>query len=115
MSKGSCLQGLFCYQISMETQFYILLSLKTAKGFVHYGQYFFGDDRETAYHLFDQMRGSTILTDTAKLHIDLMETVNELPVKIKTVCCTLEELGANCKLIAREVFRLKILEDAGEC
>jgi hypothetical protein len=40
-----------------------------------------------------------------------METVNELPVKIKTICCTLDELGHNCKLIARETFRLKNLEE----
>lgn len=40
-----------------------------------------------------------------------METVNELPVQIKTKCCTLEELGLNCKLIAREIFRLRNLED----
>jgi len=95
----------------METQLYILLSLKTTKGFIDYGQYFFGNDREAAYDLFDQMKGSETLTDTALLHIDLMETVKELPIKIKTICCTLEELGDNCKLITREIFRLKNLEE----
>lgn len=108
---SSCLRGLFVYLIVMETQFYILLSLKTAKGFVDYGQYFFGDVREAAYDLFDQMKGSNIITDAALLHIDLMETVDGLPVKIKTICCTLDELGVNCKLIAREIFRLKNLEE----
>jgi hypothetical protein len=95
----------------METQFHILLSLKTNKGFVDYGQYFVGNDRETAYDLFDQLEGGQIISDNALLHIDLMETVNELPVKIKTLCCTLDELGINCKLIAREIFRLKNLEE----
>jgi len=95
----------------METQFYILLSLKTPQGFVDYGQYFFGNDREAAYKLFRQLKGNQTMKDTSLLHIDLMETVNELPVKIKTVCCTLDELGANCKLIAREIFRLKNLEE----
>lgn len=95
----------------MKTQFYILLSLKTNKGYVNYGQYFFGNDREAAYGLFDQMKGKILVTDTAMLHIDLMETVNELPVKIKTICCSLEELGTNCKLIAREMFRLMNLDD----
>lgn len=95
----------------METQFYILLSLKTSKGFVDYGQYFFGNDRQAAYDLFEQMNGSETLTDTALLHIDLMETVKELPVRIKTICCTLDELGTNCKLIAREIFRLKNMEE----
>src|ERR1700761_4682660 len=95
----------------METQFYIILSLKTAKGFVDYGQYFFGNDREAAEDLFAQLQGGTDVKNNCLLHIDLMETVNELPVKIKTICCTLDELGVNCKLIAREVFRLKNLEE----
>ncbi|MHB1179005.1 MAG: hypothetical protein ACYCZO_11830 [Daejeonella sp.] len=95
----------------MKTQFYILLSLKTSTGFVDYGQYFFGDDREAAYSLFDQLKGQRTFSDSALLHIDLMETVDQLPVKIKTVACTLEELGCNCKLIAREIFRLKNLKE----
>jgi len=95
----------------METQFYILLSLKTLQGFTDYGQYFLGNDREAAYGLFAQLSGSADVRDNCLLHIDLMETVDELPVKIKTVCCTLDELGVNCKLIAREIFRLKNLEE----
>ncbi len=87
-----------------------MLSLKASEGFVGYGQYFLGNNREVAYNLFNRMQGSKKLDD-ALLHIDLMETVNELPVKIEGICCTLEQLGINCKLIAREVFRLKNLED----
>jgi hypothetical protein len=105
------LQGLFTYKLVMETQFYIILSLKTNKGFVDYGQYFFGDDREAAYQLFDQLKGDQTITGSALLHLDLMETVGQLPVKIKTLSCTLDELGNNCKLIAREMFRLKNLEE----
>jgi len=104
-------QGPVAYGMVMETQFYIILSLKTNKGFVDYGQYFFGNDREAAYYLFDQLKGNQMISDTALLHLDLMETINELPVKIKTLCCTLDELGHNCKLIAREIFRLKNLEE----
>ncbi|MBL4675381.1 MAG: hypothetical protein JKY70_04130 [Mucilaginibacter sp.] len=95
----------------METQFYILLSLKTQQGFSDYGQFFLGDDGEAAYGLFRQLKGIEQIKDGCLLHIDLMETVNELPVKIKSICCTLEELGANCKLIAREIFRLNNLEE----
>jgi len=93
----------------MKTQFYILLSLKTPQGFVNYGQYFLGDEWQAAYALFERLKGSQKFS--APLHIDLMETADELPVKIKTICCTLEELAFNCKLIAREIFRLKNLEE----
>jgi hypothetical protein len=95
----------------MKTEFSILLSLKTPRGFVDYGQYFFGDDRGTAYELFSQLKGYQNLKDSCLLHIDLMETVDELPVKVKTICCTLHELAYNCKLIAKEIFRLKNLEE----
>jgi len=95
----------------METQFYILLSLKTPQGFVDYGQYFIGSEREAAYALFDQLQGESILHDHAVLHIDLMETENEVPVKIKSKCCTLEQLSWNCKQITREVFRLRNMKE----
>lgn len=95
----------------METQFYILLSLKTTQGYVDYGQYFFGNNREAAYDLFRQMKGDPDMAARCPLHIDLMETIDSLPVKIKSICCTLEELGFNCKLIAKEIFRLKNLEE----
>ncbi|MGZ3776264.1 MAG: hypothetical protein ACXVJD_00845 [Mucilaginibacter sp.] len=96
----------------MKTQFYILLSLKTPQGFVDYGQYFIGNECEAAYTLFDQLKGNSVLQDHALLHIDLMETQNEVPVNVKSKCCTLEELGWNCKQIAREVFRLRNIKEA---
>lgn len=94
----------------MDKQFYILLSLKTPKGFINYGQFFVGDDRQAANALFSELKGSTIISDDAVLHIDLMETIDELPVKTKTICCNLDELGSNSQLIARELFRLNNLE-----
>ena len=88
-----------------------MLSLKTPQGFIDYGQYFFGDDRDIANQLFGQLKGDKNIKESCILHIDLIETAGELPVKIKTICCTLDELAYNCKLIAREVFRLKNLEE----
>lgn len=95
----------------MQSQFYIVLSLKTPTGFIDYGQYFFGNDRQAADELFNQLQGSRTITGQSLLHVDLMETVNELPLKIKTIGCTLDELAHNTKLIAREIFRLKNLEE----
>ncbi|MEO7215566.1 hypothetical protein [Mucilaginibacter sp.] len=98
----------------METQFYLLLSLKTPRGFENYGQYFLGDDREAAHGLFESLKGKGEIDGAALLHTDLMETVNELPVKIKTIACTLEEQGCNSKLIAREIFRQRNLDSYEE-
>ena len=88
----------------MKTQFYILLSLKTPAGFENYGQYFLGFDREAAYSLFDSLTGDPEHDNHDLLHVDLMETVEELPLKIKTIGCTLDQLASNCKLIARDIL-----------
>ena len=76
-----------------------------------YGQYFIGSEQKAAYALFDQLQGESILHDHAVLHIDLMETENEVPVNIKSKCCTLEQLSRNCKQISREVFRLRNMKE----
>jgi hypothetical protein len=93
------------YDPAMETQFYILLSLKTVKGYINYAQYFIGNEKQAAENLFGELQGSRIPTDSTSLHIDLMETVDELPVKVKTIGCTLDELSENLKVITRELFR----------
>ena len=43
------------------------------------------------------------------LQIDLMETKNNLPVNIKVIGCTLEQLAENCKIITKEVFKMFVL------
>jgi len=95
----------------MKKQFYLLLSIKTPGRFETYGQYFLGDDRQYALDIFEGLRGSEKIDNNAVLHLDFMETIDELPVKIKTKCCTLDELGDNCKWIAKETFRLLNLQE----
>jgi len=95
----------------MKKQFYLLLSLKTPRGFETYGQYFLGDERLYAEAIFNGLKGTAKINDHALLHLDFMEIVDELPVKVKTKGCTLEELGNNCKWIAKETFRLLNLEE----
>jgi len=95
----------------MENQFYILLSLKTPGGFENYGQYYLGNDREFASALFGGLKGSDPAAETTYLHMDFMETVDELPVCIKSICCTLDELAWNCKTIAKETFKAYNLKE----
>ncbi|GAA4321653.1 hypothetical protein GCM10023149_21600 [Mucilaginibacter gynuensis] len=93
----------------MEDRFSLLLSLKTHAGFEVYGQFGIGNDSSAASALFESLQGDEKLRGAAVLHIDLMETDGPLPVKIRTKCCRLDGLAANCKLITREVFRQKNL------
>lgn len=95
----------------MDKRFYLLLSLRTRQGFEVCGEYALNNDGEAAKELFRTLRGSTSPSDSACLHIDLMEIVNGLPEKVETKCCSLEEFCSNSKLIIKEIFRLKALEE----
>lgn len=94
----------------METPFYLLLSLKTPDGYDAFGEFTVGSDRELTYALFESLKGYTQLHDECHFHIDLIETVNGLPEKIRSKCCKLDQLGDNMKLIAREAYRQKNLD-----
>lgn len=94
----------------MDTIFYILLGVRTTAGFHIYGQYFLGNDREVALDIFSQLKCNETSTDKAVLHIDFMENIEGHAIKIKTICCNLEELSCNCKLITKEAFKHLNLE-----
>lgn len=100
--------------MAMKTQFDIVMSMKTPRGFANYGQFYAGSEREAAYSLFAQLKGSDLPDDHAVLHVDLVETENGVPVAIKSKSCTLDELGWNCKQVAREVFRLRTIKEAAD-
>jgi hypothetical protein len=91
--------------IMKETTFYIILNTKTANGVESIGKFFVGNDGRTANNIFRALKGTEI-DDQTILSLELMETVNGLPVNIKMMSCTLEELAENCRIITKEVFKL---------
>lgn len=91
----------------MKTTFFILFSIKTAAGLENYGRFYIGNDRQEAYELFVKLKGNTEVHESNVLYVELMETVDNLPVNIKMKSCTLWELGENCALITKEVFKLR--------
>ena len=94
----------------MRRQFYILLSQKTSSGYTTYGQFWLGHDRNLALEIFSKLKDSQKEPGELMLHLNFMECVDEIPVKIKTISCTLEDYAINCKLIAKELFRTMNLE-----
>jgi len=94
----------------MRRQFYILLSQKNLSGYTTYGQFWLGYDRTVATEIFSQLKESKKDPGQLMLHLDFMECVDEIPVKIKTICCTLEDHAFNCNMIAKELFRTLTLE-----
>lgn len=94
----------------MEAPFYLLLSLKTPEGYAAFGEFELAPDRDGAYQLFEELAGDPQLRENCRFHIDLIETMDTLPEKIRSKCCTLSELSQNIELIARTLFRQKNLE-----
>jgi hypothetical protein len=94
----------------METAFYILLYIKTPQGFEPYARFYIGNKEEAARQLFSKLKGGGDEIDNRILQMDLMQTRNNLPVNIKVIGCTLEEMAENCKIITKEVFKIFILE-----
>jgi len=98
----------------MNSNFDILISFRTPSGFKVCAQYFLGSDHELAETVFAGLSGTNDISDRAVLHLDLMETKDELPVKVKTIGCRLSELCANCQHITRELFRANAISPGDE-
>jgi hypothetical protein len=94
----------------MKSEFNILISFRTPDGFKNCGQYFLGKDRPLAEDIFKGLTGREDPDDKAVLHLDLVETSDGLPVRVKTICCRLSELCSNCQHITRELFRAHAIE-----
>jgi hypothetical protein len=94
----------------MKTTFYILLHVKTPKDMQTFGKFYIGNDHNAAYKLFNSLKGSTYLNGNCVLFAELMETQRGLPVNIKMLACTLNELSENCRIITKEIFKLSALE-----
>ena len=94
----------------METAFYILLYIKTPRGFESFARFYIGNKEELARNLFEKLTGNGEDLDNCILQMDLMQTRNNLPVNIKVLGCTLEEMAGNCTIIAKEAFKIFTLE-----
>ena len=89
-----------------ENIFYALLSIRTAEGFESFGKFDLGKNKKAATSIFKQLKGSPSIDENTMLTIDLMETINELPLNLNILGCTLEEMAYNCKVIVKERFKL---------
>jgi len=89
----------------MKTGFYIVLNIKTGTGFEKYGKFFIGDDSTVANNIFKSLKGLEEPSDKNFLQIDLMETRDDLPVNVKLLSCTLDEMTENFRIITKEIFK----------
>jgi len=94
----------------METQFYIVFNMKTPEGWEQFAKFFIGNKREDAKKLFSMLKGTKEVQESYPLTIDFMETVNELPVNLNMINCSLAQLGDNTVIITKELFGRHILK-----
>jgi hypothetical protein len=88
-----------------ENTFYILLSIRTSNGFESFGKFSVGNNRKAAAAVFSQLKGNAVVDEKTILTIDLVETVNDLPLNLQILANTLDELTYNCKIITKETFK----------
>jgi len=89
-----------------ENVFYVVLSIRTSDGFQSFGKFNLGNNRKAAADVFRQLKGTSSVDEKTMLTIDLVETVNGLPLNLHILDCTLEEMAFNCKIITKETFKL---------
>ena len=94
----------------METGFYIIVNLKSSKGYESFGQFFLGKNKKSANIIFNQLKGSKDVSERSMLQLELVESAKGLPLNLDLLTCTLEELADNCKIITKELFKQFNLE-----
>ena len=89
----------------MQQNFYIMVHLKVKDELQTIGRFHIGNQQPKAYALFRKLKGNSDADGTEVLFMELTETLSELPVNIKMIACTLDELSANCRTITKEIFK----------
>jgi len=89
----------------MRAGFYIVLNIKTATGFEKYGKFFIGEDAAISDAIFKSLSGSEEPSEKNLLQIDLIEIKHDLPVNVKLLSCTLDEMTENFRIITKEIFK----------
>lgn len=95
----------------MDTVYNITIHIKTPEGMLEMGRFFIGHNHDFACATFNSLKGSSIINKHTLLRIDFLQTeLNQLPVLLKSISCTLNEYSDNCKIITRDVFKYFTLE-----
>jgi len=89
----------------METNFQISLYIKTPTGFETYGNFELGTDREQAADIVKQLKGTDNISTNSILYMDFTEIRDGVPLPIRILHCTLDEIAYNVRIITRDIFK----------
>ena len=93
----------------MGKQYFIELGFKTPDGPETFARILAGDSRKRAGAIFRELQGNRNIDDKNVIFLSFVETSNGLPVNLDMIGCTLYQLGENCKIIAKELFKIHAL------
>jgi hypothetical protein len=88
----------------MTSEYRIALHTKTRAGFENYAEFYIGGDESQANELFRRLKGSPDNIDDGVLLIELRAICRGLPVDMRMLQCTLDEMTENCRIITKHVF-----------
>ncbi len=75
------------------------------------GIFFLRTDDEFAHNIFDSLKGNPASGDDALIRIDLEKKADGiLPVRLKSISCTLNQYADNSRVITRDIFKYFTLE-----
>jgi hypothetical protein len=89
----------------MAIEYRIALHARTASGLDTFGEFFIGTDRQAAKELFNTLKGSSDGIENGLLLMELREVNRNLPLDIRMIHCTLDQVAENCRLIAKSQFK----------
>lgn len=76
---------------------------------MRFGQFELGKDRSAVNALYASLEGREPEGEEGVLHLDLVEIDDGLPVNLRVLSCSGEELARNVLVITREIFRWRNL------
>ncbi|KIC95026.1 hypothetical protein OI18_09090 [Flavihumibacter solisilvae] len=82
----------------------------TSQGIESFANFVIGSDRQQAIDIFRQLKGKAETNKTDMLFMTFIESHDGLPVNLEIIGCTLDQLAENCKIISREIFKLKNID-----
>lgn len=89
----------------MESKFQISLLIKTPAGFETYGNFDLGANRQRATAIVEQLKGTENISEHSILYMDFTEIQNGIPLPVRIVHCTLDDIAYNVRIITRDIFK----------
>lgn len=95
----------------MNTQYNIIISIKTPEGMQEIGNFLIGDDADFALATFNSLNGYSDTDEKCVLQVELVKKVRQTPVQyLAGISCTLDQYVENCRIITRDAFKFFTLE-----